>query len=285
MKRTMPELACVNGVFSSIAEARVSIEDRGFQFGDGVYEVIAAYNRVPFLLDRHMRRLRTSLDATGISCDFSTSPLEPIIVEGLQRSGFADALIYVQITRGAAPRSHIIPKGIRPTVVMTFKPLSEVPEDLRRRGAHLMTTPDTRWANCYVKAITLLPNVLARNEAISRGFDDAVFVTACGEIRECTSANIFMVRGDTVFIPPLTESILHGVTQGFLRECAAGVSLNMIEEPFNVETLHRADEAFMSSTATEVLAVTRLDGHPIGDGSVGPCTRKLFDEFRRLSRS
>jgi len=280
----MPELACVNGVFSPIADARVSIEDRGFQFGDGVYEVIAAHNGVPFLLDRHMGRLRTSLDAINIPFDFSAAPLEPIILDGLRRCEFASALIYVQITRGAAPRSHIIPKGIRPTVVMTFKPLPEVPEDLRRRGAHLMTAPDTRWANCYVKAITLLPNVLARNDALSRGFDDAVFVSDSGEVRECTSANIFMVSGDTILTPPLTESILHGVTQGFLRECAAGLSLKMIEQSFNVESLRRADEAFMSSTATEVLAVTRLDGHPIGDGSVGQCTQRLHAEFRRRSR-
>jgi len=281
----MPELAYVNGLFSPIAEAKVSIEDRGFQFGDGVYEVIAAYNRVPFLLDRHMRRLHTSLDAINVSYDFSAAPLEPVILDGLRRSQFVDALIYVQITRGAAPRTHVIPKGIRPTIVMTFKPLPEVPEDLRHRGAHLMTAFDTRWANCYVKAITLLPNILAKSDAISRGFDDAVFVTASGEVRECTSANIFMVRGDTVLIPPLTESILHGVTQGFLRECASGVSLKMIEEPFNVETLRRADEAFLSSTATEVLAVTRLDGHLIGDGSVGPCTQRLYAEFRRRSRA
>jgi D-alanine transaminase len=281
----MPELACVNGVFSSIADARVSIEDRGFQFGDGVYEVVAAYNRRPFLLDRHMRRLRTSLDAIALPYDFDASPLEPILLEGLRRSEFADALIYIQITRGAAPRSHVIPKGIRPTVVMTFKPLPAVPDDLRRRGAHLMTTPDTRWANCYVKAITLLPNILAKNGALHRGFDDAVFVSAAGEVRECTSANIFMVREDAVIIPPLTESILHGVTQGFLRECAAAVGLPMVEESFTADALRRADEVFISSTATEVLAVTRLDGQPIGDGTVGPRTQLLFNEFRTRSRS
>ena len=280
----MPELACLNGVFSSIADARVSIEDRGFQFGDGVYEVVAAYNRRPFLLDRHMRRLRTSLDAIALPYDFDASPLEPILLEGLRRCEFVDALIYIQITRGAAPRSHVITKGIRPTVVMTFKPLPLIPDDLRRRGAHLMTTPDARWANCYVKAITLLPNILAKNDALNRGFDDAVFVSAAGEVRECTSANIFMVRGDTVIIPPLNESILHGVTQDFLRECAAAVGLPMIEESFDADALRRADEVFMSSTATEVLAVTRLDGQPIGDGAVGPRTQRLFNEFRSRSR-
>ena len=280
----MPEIACVNGVFSSIADARVSIEDRGFQFGDGVYEVVAAYNRRPFLLDRHMRRLRTSLDAIALLYDFDASPIEPILLEGLRRCALPDALIYIQITRGVAPRSHVIPKDVRPTVVMTFKPLPIVSDDLRRRGAHLMTTPDTRWANCYVKAITLLPNVLAKNDALNRGFDDAVFVSAAGEVRECTSANIFMVRGDTVIIPPLTESILHGVTQGFLRECAAAVGLPMIEQSFDADALRRADEVFLSSTATEVLAVTRLDGQPIGDGAVGPRTQRLFNEFRSRSR-
>jgi len=281
----MPELAYLNGVFSSIADAKVSIEDRGFQFGDGVYEVVAAYNGRLFLLDRHVRRLRTSLDAIGLAFGFEANPLETIIAEGLRRCGFADAMIYIQITRGAAPRAHAIPQGIRPTVVMTFKPLPVVPDDLRRRGAHLMTTPETRWANCYVKAVTLLPNVLAKNDAIRRGFDDAVFVSAAGEVRECTSANIFMVRDRTFITPPLTESILHGITQSFLRECATDIQLKMIEESFDVEALRRADEAFMSSTVTEVLPVTRLDGRPIGDGSVGPCTRLLFNEFRVRSRS
>ncbi len=281
----MKELAYVNGLFSPIVDARVSIEDRGFQFGDGVYEVVAVYNGRPFLLDRHLRRLRNSLDAISLRYDFSAAPLEPIILDGLRQSQLRDALVYIQITRGAAPRSHVVPKNLKPTVVMTFKPLPEVSADLRRRGASLMTTPDSRWSRCFVKAITLLPNVLARNEAVDRGFDDAVFVAADGTVRECTSANIFLIRDDTVVTPPLTESILHGVTQSFLMDCADGIGMRVTEEAFDVPALSAANEVFISSTSLEVLAVTRLDGRPIADGTLGKRTIRLWEEFRARSRA
>jgi len=281
----MGELAYVNGVFGPIAEAKVSIEDRGFQFGDGIYEVIVAYAGRLFLLERHMRRLRRS--AAGISLDyaFDIRPLEPIIAEGLLRSELGDAMIYVQLTRGAAPRSHVIPAGMTPTVVMTFKPLPSLPEDLRKRGAKVITMLDSRWANCYIKATTLLPNVLAKNDALRRGYDDVIFVAADGEVRECTSANIFLVIGGRLLIPPRNESILHGVTQGFLIECAEAIGVGVREEPIPMESLRRAEEVFMSGTAAEVLAITSIDDRPVGNGRIGPITQRLYDEFLRQTRS
>ncbi len=279
----MPDIAYVNGVFSALADAKVSVEDRGFQFGDGVYEVIAVYGGRPFLLDRHMRRLRTSASAIGIPYDFDANPLDEVIAVGLRKSEYEDALVYIQLTRGAAPRSHIISPGLQPTTVVTFRRLPEVPGEVRLRGAALMTVPDDRWGRCYIKAITLLPNILARNEAMRRGFDDALFVGPRGEVRECTSANIFLIRGDSMFTPPRDESVLHGVTQDFLQECAVAVGMVMMEERFNVAALCAAEEAFMSSTSSEVLAVTRIDDHRIGTGP-GPKTLQLFNEFRTRSR-
>jgi D-alanine transaminase len=277
----MGELAYVNGVFGPIAEAKVSIEDRGFQFGDGIYEVIATYDGRLFLVEQHMRRLRRSAAGIALDYDFEGRPLEPIIMEGLRRSELRDALIYIQVTRGDAPRSHTIPAGLTPTVVMTFKPLPSLPEDLRRRGAKVITMLDNRWANCYIKAITLLPNILAKNEALRHGYDDAIFVTAGGEVRECTSANIFLVTGGRLLIPPRNEFILHGVTQGFLIECAEAIGVPVREAPVPVESLRRADEVFMSGTAAEVLAITSIDDWPVGDGRVGPITQRLYDEFLR----
>ncbi len=169
-------------------------------------------------------------------------------------------------------------------MVMTFKPLPLVPDELRRRGASVMTTPDIRWSRCFVKATTLLPNVLAKNAARARGYDDAIFIAASGEVRECTSANVFIVNADVVRFPPRTESVLHGVTQGFLTECAGAVGLAFREEAFDVEALRRADEVFMSGTAVEVLAITRIDHQPVGDGLVGPHVKRLFEEFKRRSR-
>ena len=277
----MGELAYVNGVFGPIAEAKVSIEDRGFQFGDGIYEVIVAYDGRLFLVEQHMQRLRRSAAGIALDYDFEGRPLEPIIAEGLRRSELRDAMIYIQITRGAAPRSHAIPAGLTPTVVMTFKPLPRLPDELRERGARVITTLDIRWANCYIKAITLLPNILAKNEALRRGYDDALFISAGGEVRECTSANIFMVSDGSLHIPPRTESILHGVTQGFLIDCAAAIRLPVREEPIPVERIRRADEVFMSGTAAEVLAITSIDDRAVGDGRVGPITQRLYDEFLR----
>ena len=193
-------------------------------------------------------------------------------------------MVYIQITRGAGPRSHLAPEGLAPTLVMTFKPMEDVPQAVRRNGTNLMSVTDVRWANCFVKAITLLPNVLAKNEADRQGFDDALFVTPTGEVRECTSSNIAIVTGGSVRIPPRNDSVLHGVTQSFVIECAEGLKIPLTECAFELETLFGADEVFKSSTTQEVLGVTSVDHRTIGDGKVGPVTIALYNEFRARSR-
>lgn len=280
----MQEIAYVNGVFCDLCDAKVSIEDRGYQFGDGVYEVVVAYSGQPFLLDKHLARLRRSLSAIWIDYDLTSRPLEPIIAEGLERTGLGDAMVYIQITRGVAPRSHAIPEHCSPTLAMTFKPLPQVPEGLRRRGARLMTTPDPRWVRCDIKAVTLLPNVLAKSRAIAAGFDDVLFVAAEGQARECSSSNVFSVNDGRITFPPRNEAVLHGVTQGFLVQCAAAVGCRMEEQPIDVEKLVRSDEVFISSTILEVLGVTYIDGHQINGGAVGPVTQRILAEYRRQSR-
>lgn len=277
----MPEIAYVNGRFTPIAEATVSIEDRGMQFGDGVYEVIVAYGGRLFQVESHMQRLRRSAAGIGLDYDFDKKPLEDVLREGLERCGFDDAMIYIQLTRGTAPRVHLIPEGMEPTVIMTFKPRPIASEKALRRGLKVMTTPESRWAKCYIKAITLLPNILARTEAHRQGYDDAIFVTEKGEVRECTSSNIFIVTGTVLRFPPRTEAVLHGVTQNFLFDCAAAIDLEMREEAFDVDTLRGADEVFMSSTSHEVAGVTSIDGKPVSDGQVGAITKRLHAEFRR----
>jgi len=279
------ELAYLNGRFCPIAEACVSIEDRGFQFGDGVYEVVVVRGGQMFLPEQHMRRLRRSAAAIGLQYDFDNQPLEPVMLEGLTRSGITDAMIYVQITRGAAPRSHSFAEGMTPTVVMTFKPIPAVPEEHRRRGVDLMTTSDNRWARCFIKAITLLPNVLAKNEANRRGFYDAVFVTNGGEVRESTSANIFLVSNGTLKTPLRDESVLHGITQDFILQCATAIALPFEECRVHVDELQRADEVFLSSTTIEILPVTSINGAPISDGAPGPITQKVLSEFQSRSRT
>lgn len=281
----MKELAYINGVFCPIDEAKISIEDRGFQFGDSIYEVIAVYDGRPFLLEQHMRRLRRSLTTVHLEHALTAVDLESVIIEGLRRAGTTgDAMVYIQITRGVQPRSHVAAEGITPTVILTFKSLPRVSDELRLRGARVVTVRDIRWSNCFVKATTLLPNVMAKNDAIQRGYDDAIFVTGAGEVRELTSANIFMIKGTELIFPPRNESVLHGVTQGFILACAEAVGLTVKERSFTVDAMMRADELFMSSTTVEILGVTSVDDDPIGDGTVGDHTRRLFEEFQVRSR-
>ena len=245
---------------------------------------MVVYNGKPFLLAEHLQRLGRSADAIGLKYDFDTHPIEPIIREGLRRSELHDAMVYLQITRGAAPRSHVVSERITPTVVMTFKSLPTLPDELRRGGAKLLTTPDIRWARCSVKAITLLPNVLAKTEALRRGCDDALFISPDGEVRECTSSNIFIAKDGACIHPPRTQAVLHGVTQAFLVRCAKAIGIRMTEETIDIESLHRADEVFLSGTTMDVLGVTSIDDEPVGAGRVGPLTQRLYQEFVAQSR-
>lgn len=275
----MPELAYVNGTFQPIHEARIPIEDRGFQFGHGVYEVIVSYDRRLFMPEEHMQRLRTSAKAAGVSYDFERKPLLPIVEEGIARSGFPDAMVYIQLTAGVSPRTHLCPPDLEPSVIMTFKPKPVLADELRRRGARVLTVRDDRWSQCYIKAITLLPNVLAKTEAVRQGCDDAVFVTESGEARECTSANLFIVKDGHVRFPPRNHSVLHGITQRFILQCAEAVGVPMEEAVISVDALRSADEVFMSSTIVEVLGITAIDGAPVGTGRVGLITEKLHEAF------
>jgi D-alanine transaminase len=210
-----------------------------------------------------------------------TKPLNPIISEGLDRFGPGNVMIYIQITRGVAPRAHIFEPGMTPTVVITFRPLPAVADELRRGGVSLMTTPEIRWAKCSIKAITLLPNVLARTEAKTKGFFDALFVTDAGLVSESTAANIFTVSSGVVRMPRRTESILHGVTQSFLLDCAESIGVAVEEADITRDELLVADEVFLSGTLYEVLGVTSVDGKPIGAGTVGAATRRLSAAFRQ----
>lgn len=277
----MPELAYCRGVFGPISEATVSIEDRGFQFGDGVYEVIVAYNGSLFHVEEHMKRLRCSLQAVEIAYDFEAAPLVPIIEEGLRLSGLRDAMVYIQVTRGAAARIHHPPSDMTPTVVMTFKEFPKLSVEARERGARMITLEDPRWSKCYVKAVTLLPNVLAKMEARRRGCDDTIFIAPDGQVRECTSANVFIVTEGTLTFPPRDQSVLHGVTQAFVLTCAASIGVPCTERPFDVAELQGADEVIASSTAIEVLGVTTINSVAIADGRVGDVTRRLHQEFLR----
>ena len=277
----MPELAYVNGEFCGLAEARVSVEDRGFQFADGVYEVIVAYGNRPFRLEEHLARLARSLDSIGLEFDIQEQALEEMIATGIARAGYGETMVYLQVTRGTAARAHVCPHSTRPTVVATFKPKPRLDPALRERGLSVVTVEDIRWARCDVKSIALLPAVLARHEAQRGGYDDAIFVGPGGLVREATVANLFAVCDGVLVTPPKSEAILHGVTRAYVLECAARIEVPHKEAELTVTELAAAREVLLSSTTMDIIGVTRLNDAPVGEQRVGPVTRALYEQFCR----
>jgi D-alanine transaminase len=271
----MSEIAYVNGVFGPLADAKVSIEDRGFQFADGIYEVVVAPSGRPFRLDDHITRFRRSAEGIGLAVDFTALNLPAVIAEGIQRSGFKDALVYIQITRGAAARDHVFPEKIKPTVVATFKAKPVIAPAVRERGVTLMTTRDIRWERCYIKSVALLANVLMKNEARRLGCHDAIIVSDEGIVRETTCANVFFVKAGRLVTSPASDHILHGVTRAYLLECAASLKIPVDERDFTVPEMLSADEVFITSTTQDVLPASIIDGHTIGAGRCGPISEKL----------
>lgn len=275
----MPEIAYINGTFCDISEARVSINDRGFQFADSVYEVVVAYGKNLFRMAEHLARLRASSVAIDLDLDRLNVDFEAIIRDGLGRASFERTMIYIQVTRGVQPRSHIYQPDLTPTLVATFRPKPEIDPAKRSRGLSVVTVDDTRRAECSIKATSLLPNIVAGNRARRDGFDDAIFVGPNGVVREATAANIFAVRDGRLLTPVRDKTILHGVTLQYVLECAEQIGCPATEQAFTVDELESANEVFVSSTTMDVLAVTKVNGHSISDGTPGTMTQRLYETF------
>ncbi|BBO72113.1 amino acid aminotransferase [Desulfosarcina alkanivorans] len=278
----MPDLAYVNGEFMPIEKAVVPIEDRGYQFGDGVYEFIASYEGRLFMLEEHLDRLERSM--RGLNFDpISRSEIKAAICDLAERSGYPRAGIYIQISRGAAPRNHAISPNISPQIIMTIRPVKEIPAAMRKKGATAITVEDTRWDRCDIKTVQLVANSLAKQKALDSGCDDAIFVSASGVVREGTSSNLFIVSGGRLMTHPLTNNILPGITRTAIFRICRQAGLDAEEAFFDTETLYGADEVFLTGTVTEVLPVVRIDGKSIGDGKVGPTTRQIYTLLRQLA--
>lgn len=276
----MPELAYLNGEFLPIEKAQVPIEDRGYQFGDAVYEFIVSYDGRLFCLEEHLDRLERSLQ--GLS--FPSLPRETLrqAVETLfQKSKITRAGIYIQISRGVAPRNHPFPDSVRPQVVMTIRQVDEKPPELRQNGAAAITVEDFRWGRCDLKTVQLLPNVLAKQKALEAGVFDAIFISREGVVREATSSNICIVAAGTLVTHPLTAHILPGITRQVVINLCRDLEVPFEERSFKTDELFGAAEAFLTGTVTEVLPLTKIDGRRIGDGRVGPVTQRLYEALRR----
>ncbi len=277
----MPAMAYVNGVYQPIEAATVSVEDRGFQFGDSVYEVVRAYGGKPFHLAAHLMRLEQSLQAVEIDLGRPARELAPAAIELLDRSGLGDAMIYIQVTRGVAPREHGIPRGLVPTVVMTCREVHPLPGAVREAGVAAVTLPDIRWAWGHIKSTSLLASVLLRARAQRQGAYEAL-LHRDGVIIEGTASNLFLVLRGGLVTPPAGEGVLPGVSRQLVLGICGELGLEVAERPVRLAELHAAEECFLTDTYSEVLGVVLVDGRPVGDGRVGPLTRRLYDRFQTL---
>lgn len=270
----MPELAYVNGTVTNIDTARVPIEDRGYQFADAVYEYFITYQGRIFAMQAHLDRLAHSLEALRFPF-VDLADLERDLLDLVKRSGISRAGVYLQISRGVAPRNHGFAPDSHPQIVITVRPAGLIPESLRRTGASAITVADTRWGRCDIKTVQLLPNTLAKQQSFESGADDAIFIGPNGQVREGTSSNLFIVRSGQVFTHPLTHEILPGVTRKIVLEICEEQGIALHQTVFDTEQMLAADEVFLTGTVTEVLPVVRIDGKPIGQEKPGPLAPRL----------
>lgn len=270
----------INGKFISVEELVLPIDERGHNFGDGVYEVIRVYRGKPFLLDEHLERLANSAREIRLDLPYSLEGIKGFIHEGIERSGLKEVQVYLQVTRGIATRQHLFPH-VPPSITMTFRPASSVPDEYREKGVTAISLPDERWANCYIKSLNLLPNILAKQKAHDAGSFEAILVRD-GYVTEGSSTNVFMVKNGVVVTPPLTKHILPGITRMALLGLMDSLATPYEERQFTLEELKQADEVFITSTTIEIVPVVKLDDSSIGTGVPGPITKRLAEEFKSL---
>jgi D-alanine transaminase len=278
----MSRVAYVNGRYVPMQSATVHIEDRGYQFGDGVYEVCEV--RAGTLIDqrRHLARLKRSLEELRIRPPMSPAALGIVLREVVKRNRIGYGVVYLQVTRGVARREHAFPAGdTSPSLVVTARPLNRTRnEALASNGIAVITVPDNRWARVDIKTIGLLPNVLARQAAIEKGARDAWFVAKDGTVTEAASANAWIVTAaGAVVTRPAGHGILSGITRAVLFDVIKARGLRVEERPFTLDEAFGAREAFVTSASQIVLPVVQIDGRPVGDGKPGPVAIALRREF------
>jgi D-alanine transaminase len=275
----------LNGGFTTLAEASVSPIDRGFNFADGVYEVIRSYGGRLFESGAHMARLRRSLRETRISAGSAADGIEKAIPALLERNGLsdADALIYIQVTRGAAPRTHQFPPaGTEPTVYAHAVPF-DPPCEQRDDGVPVILVPDSRWSRCDIKSVSLLPNILARQMAEDAGAAEAVF-TRDGVVTEGTASTFCAVFSGTLVTHPESNLVLPGITKKVVFDLCRETGIPAAERQIREDELPRAAEMMLLSTTREVMPVVYVDGMKVGDGSPGQLTRKIQAAFSEVIR-
>jgi D-alanine transaminase len=278
----MSRTAYVNGRYLPHREASVHIEDRGYQFADGVYEVIAV-ERGRLVDERlHLKRLKRSLAELEIAEPTTEAALKAVMREVLRRNRVQDGIIYIQMTRGVAPRDHAFPRDARTQIVMTARRAKPANPKTAADGARVITVPDLRWARCDIKSIALLPNILGKQQAREAGAYEAWQVDRDGNVTEGTSTNAWIVTAaGEVVTRAATNAILNGVTRLGVIRVIEQAGLRFVERPFSVAEAKQAREAFLTSTTSHVTPVVRIDDSAVGDGKPGPLARELGNYYRR----
>ncbi len=264
----------LNGEFMPLEEARVPVLDRGFIFGDGVYEVIPVYSRHPFRLAEHLNRLQHSLDAVRIANPHSGAEWARLIGQVIARNEPEDQGVYLQVTRGVAKRDHAFPKGVAPTVFLMSNPLVTPPAEQVAKGVPAVSASDYRWMRCDIKSVALLANCLLRQLAVDAGAVETVLIRD-GFVTEGSASNVLLVKDGVLLAPPKNHLMLPGITYDVVLELAAAHGLpHEVREVTELE-LRAAEELMLTSSTKEVLAITSLDGKPVGSGRPGPVFARL----------
>ena len=272
----MPREAYVNGRYVPLAQAAVHIEDRGYQFADGVYEVVTLHDGALIDEDPHLDRLERSLTELRIAMPASRAALKLIAREVVRRNQVTNGIVYIQVTRGVAPRDHKFPARARPALVMTARQMKPHGEKLLNEGAAVVSVPDIRWARCDIKSVSLLPNVLAKQAAAEAGAYEAWQVDADGMVTEGSSTNAWIVTGGRKVVTRAAgPAILNGITRMSLIRLIESEGFELEERAFSLDEAKAASEAFITSSTSFVLPVTRIDETPVGNGHPGMLTGKL----------
>ncbi len=276
----MPRIAYVNGRYLPRDQAAVSIEDRGYQFADGVYEVIWVRSGRIIDLEGHMERLERSLDELSIKRPFSGSAFGVILAQCLRRNRLTDGYLYIQVSRGVAPRNHVYPDDARPSVVVTASRARPYDRRVMEKGVRVITIPDIRWQRCDIKTIALLPNVMGKQRAKEAGAFEAWQINASGEVTEGSVSNAWIVTGEGEIIThPANNSILSGITRRAVLALIREQGLKLVERPFTLEEALGADEAFLTGTTNFIVPIVKIDKTPVGNGKPGPVTLDLHRAY------
>lgn len=278
----MQELVYLNGWTGPFEKACISINDRGYNFGDGVYEVIRVYNGEPFAMSDHLERLEQSAAAIEMDLPWDREQLDAITGDLLGKSGIKEAMVYMQVTRGTAHRNHLFPPDIKPNLLITVRQVPDIDPAMYDEGVKIITQPEFRWQMCNVKSTSLLASVLAKHRAAKAGAAEAVFVMENGTVTECSASNIFIYKDQTLLTHPANNRILNGITRKYILETAAKLSLKAREESFTLDDLLGAEEVFFTGTIVEVVPVVKVDERTVGGGKPGPVARRIHAGFTSL---